>query len=63
MGVGEPVTHGKQRDRKHPFSSFYIAGMAKHGGGWGGRPTVQARYLGDLVDVAASGNRSMRIQD
>jgi hypothetical protein len=24
---------------------------------------VQARYLGDLVDVAACGNRSMRIQD
>ena len=23
---------------------------------------VQARYLGDLVDVAACGNRSMRIQ-
>ena len=58
------VTHGKQRDRKHPFSSFYSSSRAKHGGGWGGRPTVQARYhLGDLVDVAACGNRSMRIQD
>ncbi len=45
------VTDDKQLDRKHPFSSLYSAGRAKHGGGWGGRPTVQARYLGDLVDV------------
>ncbi len=29
----------------------------------GGEFTVQARYVGDLVDVAVCGNRSMRIQD
>jgi len=57
------VTDDKQRDRKHPFSSFYSAGRAKHGGRWGERPTVQARYLGELVDVVACENRSMRIQD
>ncbi len=53
----------KQRDRKHPFSSFYSAGRAKHGGRWGERPTVQARYVGELVHVAVCGNRSMRMQD